>query len=218
MTEARFRMELPPDLWITDVSTSYPSATFRLLTGAPVGERVLELGEVTSSNPEAVSDGIQGHADVVEYKQLYIEDRTAIAQYETTEQQLYEFLGESSLPPEFPLVVEDGEMEFDVTATRNQFEAMGTALDESGYEYEILSVVEERNPESLLTDRQRECLTVAFRKGYFEVPRGCTLEDVAEETGVDKSTASETIRRGSSRIIEWFLVGSAPTSIRDLGR
>lgn len=95
---------------------------------------------------------------------------------------------------------------------------MGTALDESDYEYELLSVVEERNPERLLTERQRECLTVAFREGYFEVPRRCTLEDVAEAIGVDKSTASETIRRGSSRVLERFLVGSAPTSIHDLGQ
>jgi len=212
MIEARFRMQLPPDIWITEVSTSYASATFRLLTGAPVGERVLELGEVMSSTPETVSDAIRRHPDVIAYEQLYHEDGRAIAQYETTEQQLYQFLGDSSLPPEFPLVVEDGEMEFDVTATREQFETMGTALDASGYEYELLSVREGRNPETLLTERQRECLTIAFREGYFEVPRRCTLTDVADAIGVDKSTASETIRRGSARVIEWFLMGSEPTS------
>ncbi|MFB6200535.1 MAG: helix-turn-helix domain-containing protein [Halorhabdus sp.] len=208
MIEARFRMQLPADIWIAEISTSYASATFRLLTGAPVGERVLELGEVTASNPEAVSAAIRDHSDVLAYEQLYLEDGTGIAQYETTEQQLYEFLGDSALPPEFPVVVEDGEMEFDVTATREQFETMGTALDASGYEYELLSVVEGRDPETLLTDRQRQCLTVAFREGYFEVPRGCTLEDVADAIGIDKSTASETIRRGSARVLEWFLIGT----------
>lgn len=210
-------MQLPPDLWITEVSTSYSSATFRLLTGAPVGERALELGEVTYSNPRAVSDAIQDHPDVLEYEQLYLEDGTAIAQYETTEQQLYEFLGDSSLPPEFPLIVEDGEMEFDVTATRDQFETMGTALDASGYEYELLSVVERRNSETLLTERQHECLTVAFREGYFEVPRGCTLEEVAQVIGVDTSTASETIRRGTARILEWFLVGTTASITESQG-
>ena len=117
-----------------------------------------------------------------------------------------------------PLVVEDGEMEFDLTATREQFETIGTALDASGYEYELLSVVEGRNPETLLTDRQRECLTVAFREGYFQVPRECTLEDVADAIGVDKSTASETLRRGSARVLEWFLVGSTSTSPTESGR
>jgi len=109
-------------------------------------------------------------------------------------------------------------MEFDVTATREQFETMGTVLDASGYAYELLSVVEGRNPETLLTERQRECLTVAFREGYFEVPRECTLEDVANAIGVDKSTVSETIRRGSARVLEWFLMSSDSASIMDAGR
>lgn len=182
-----------------------------MLTGAPATDRVFELGEVVSSTPAAVADAVREHPDVVAYEQLYLGDETAIAQYETTERRLYEFLGESSLtPPEFPLVVTDGEMEFDLTATREQFETMGAALDASEFEYELLSAVEAQGSETLLTDRQRERLTVAFREGYFEVPRGCTLAEVAAALGVDESTASETIRRGSARVLGWFLVGVAP--------
>jgi predicted DNA binding protein len=210
MIKARFRMELPSDVWVVDVSTSFPSATFRLLTGAPVGDRVLELGEVRASNPKAVADAVERHPDVIAYDQLHIDDERSIAQYETVERQLYEFLGDSSLPPEFPLTVENGWMEFDVTASREQFETIGTRLDGSERDYELLSVVEGRDPENLLTDRQRECLTIALRQGYFEVPRGCTLAGVAERMGIDKSTASETIRRGSARVLKWFLVGDDP--------
>lgn len=210
MIEARFRMELPTDVWVVDVSTSFPSATFRLLTGAPIGDRALELGEVKAPSPEAVADTVKSHPDVLDYDQLYLGDEQSIAQYETAEQQLYEFLGDSSLPPEFPLTVENGWMEFDVTAPRDQFETIGDRLDAGGFEYELLSVVEGRDPETLLTDRQRECLGAALRAGYFEVPRECTLADVAEQMGVDKSTASETLRRGSARVLKWFLVGDDP--------
>lgn len=210
MIKARFRMQLPADIWITDVSTSFPAATFRLLTGVPMGDRALELGEITAANPEEAGDAVEAHPDVVEYERLYVDERRTIAQYEAVEQQLYEFLGDSSLPPEFPVRIENGAMEFDVTATREQFEGIGAGLDASGYEYELLSVVEDRDPETLLTDRQRECLTVALGAGYFQVPRACTLEEVAETIGVDKSTASETIRRGSARVLEWFLVGDDP--------
>ena len=210
MLEARFRMELPRDLWVVDVSTAFPEATFRLLTGAPVGGGALELGEIRGPDPEAAAEAVRRHPDVVAYDELHASDRRAIAKYETTEQQLYEFLGDSSLPPEFPVTVEDGAMEFDVTATREQFDALGTGLDDSDYDYELLSVVEDRDPETLLTARQREVLSVALRRGYFEVPRDCRLADVADAVGVDKSTASETIRRGSGRILEWFLVGDDP--------
>ncbi|PSP57114.1 hypothetical protein BRC82_00755 [Halobacteriales archaeon QS_1_67_19] len=51
-----------------------------------------------------------------------------------------------------------------------------------------------------LTDRQFEALAVAVAAGYFEVPRSATLENVAAEMDVGKSTAGEHLRRALGRI------------------
>jgi hypothetical protein len=205
MIRARFRMTLASDLWVHDVSTSFPDATLRLLTGVPRGDRALELGEVRGANAPTVTDAIRTHADVFGYDELYADPERVIGQYEADERSLYEFLWESSLPPEFPIVVENGAMTFDVTASRPQFEAFGDALDATGRRYELLSVVHANPDESLLTDRQLECLAAAHRRGYFDVPKRCTLADVAADLGVDKSTASETIRRATDRVVGQFL-------------
>jgi len=204
---ARFRMPLSEEIWATAVTTSFPDATLRLLTGVPMDDRALELGEVRADDPRAVVDAIETHPDITAYESLFVGDDRAIGQYEAAEQSLYEFLWGSSLPPEFPIVVADGVMEFDVTATREQFEAFGDALDANGREYDLLSVVHTDASGGLLTDRQRECLTVALREGYFEVPRRCPLAEVANVLGVDKSTASETIRRAVARVLAQFLLG-----------
>jgi len=204
---ARFRMPLSEEIWATAVTTSFPDATLRLLTGVPMDDRALELGEVRADDPRAVVDAIETHPDITAYESLFVGDDRAIGQYEAAEQSLYEFLWGSSLPPEFPIVVADGVIEFDVTATREQFEAFGDALDANGREYDLLSVVHTDASGGLLTDRQRECLTVALREGYFEVPRRCPLAEVANVLGVDKSTASETIRRAVARVLAQFLLG-----------
>lgn len=207
LIRARFRLALPDDVWAAAVSSRFPDATFRLLTGVPRGDRSLELGEVVADDPEAVADAIEGRPAVSDYESLYAGDRRVIARYEAVERRLYEFLWDSSLPPEFPVTVENGEMEFAVTATREQFEAFGDALDESGRRYELLAVVSTDEGTALLTDRQREHLTVALRRGFFEVPRECTVAELAASLGVDKSSASETVRRGTGRIVSQFLVG-----------
>lgn len=207
MIRARFRMALPADTWVAAVSTSFPDATFRLLTGVPMGDRALELGEVRAEDPDAVGEAIASHPDVSAYDQVYADEERAIARYEAVDQRLYEFLWGSSLPPEFPIVVENGEMEFDVTATRDKFDAFGEALDASAFRYELLSVVHTDDADDLLTDRQRECLTVAIREGYFEVPRECTTAELADSLDVDKSSVSVTLRRGTARVLESFFVG-----------
>jgi len=204
--QARFRMALPEDIWVRQVSTSFPDATLRLLTGVPKGDRALELGEVRAENARTVASDIRAHPDIFEFDQVYAGDRRVIARYEADEKGLYEFLWESSLPPEFPIVVENGDMEFDLTATQEQFDAFGTALDESGRRYDLLSLVHTDGREAVLTDRQRECLAEAHRRGYFDVPRECTLAELAEALGVDKSAASVTIRRGTARVVGQFLI------------
>ena len=210
MIRARFRMTLREGMWVTAVSTAFPDATLRLLTGVPMGDRALELGEVRAEDPEPVVAAIRDHPDISEYEALWTGDGRAIGQYEARERGLYEFLWASSLPPEFPIVVEDGVMEFDLTATREGFEAFGDALEDGDQEYELLSVVHAADGTALLTERQRECVTAALRLGYFEVPRRATLAEVAEALGVDKSTASETIRRAVGRVMGQFLLGDDP--------
>ncbi|MFC6835487.1 helix-turn-helix domain-containing protein [Halomarina ordinaria] len=57
----------------------------------------------------------------------------------------------------------------------------------------------------LLTERQREFVLEAVDRGYYDSPRGCTLTDLAETFGVNRSAASGVLRRAERRIIEGFV-------------
>lgn len=206
MLSARFRMAMPEELWTTELSTAYPETRFRVLAGVPTDDGAMVLGELVGGSPTAAAEAMQRHPAIVEYDELYSDGQRRIILYKGTQKIMFDFFGESSVPPEFPLVAENGVVEFDVTVTREQFDRLGETLDRRGAEYELVSVVTDRDSESILTDRQRECLSVALREGYFRVPRACTLEAVADSIGVDKSTASKTIRRGVARMLEWFLI------------
>jgi predicted DNA binding protein len=203
---ARFRLWLPDGLWVAEVSRSFPDASLRLLTGVPMDDRTLELGETQGGDPRAVAEAIRDHPDVRSLELLHCDEERSLSKYETGDQTLFEFLGGSSLLPEFPLVVEDGVMSFAITASRADFEAFGDQLDASGLRYELLSVVHrDASGGGPLTDRQLECLTVAWRMGYLEVPRDVSLAEVADALDVDTSTVSETVRRGTQRVLEQFL-------------
>ena len=208
MIQARFRVRLPPDTWVAEVSRAASEATFELLSGIRTGERAVELGEVRAPDPVAVGERVADHPAVTAYERLEATDERSLAKYETTDTALYEFLEATDLPPEFPLVVRDGWYEFDLTGTREEFDRLRTALDDGGHDYELLSIVEIAESEDLLTDRQRELLDAALRLGYFEVPRSCTLAELADCVGVDKSTASRVLRRGEARVLASYLTES----------
>jgi predicted DNA binding protein len=56
-------------------------------------------------------------------------------------------------------------------------------------------------PRDRLTARQRETLRLAHERGYFEIPREVTLDDLADELGVSNQAVSERLRRGCTHVI-----------------
>jgi len=207
MISARFRITLPEGLWVTQLSQTFPQATFRLLSGYRSGDKALELGEVVADTPNEIVERIQNQPTITNYELLESDDRRALSKYETTDTALYDFVEHSALTIEFPVDVRNGWYEFDLTGTRDELDELQDVLDASPLAYELLSLVEGTTGEHLLTERQREVLETAVRTGYFEVPRGCTLKQLGDELGVDKSTASTILRRSEAQIVKSFLSG-----------
>ncbi|MDB2284463.1 helix-turn-helix domain-containing protein [Halorubrum ezzemoulense] len=61
---------------------------------------------------------------------------------------------------------------------------------------------ESEPPGDGLTDRQREALRIAYERGYFEIPRQASLEDIAAELEISASSVSERLRRAQTELIE----------------
>lgn len=52
-----------------------------------------------------------------------------------------------------------------------------------------------------LTETERETFETASRVGYYETPRGATLDDLAEHFDVSKTAVSMNLRRGERKIL-----------------
>lgn len=64
-----------------------------------------------------------------------------------------------------------------------------------------------------LTDDQHEALVAAARRGYYDVPRSVTLEELADELSVSHQALSEQLRRGTGSLMEdTLLVGGGEES------
>ncbi|MFC6723281.1 helix-turn-helix domain-containing protein [Halobium palmae] len=58
--------------------------------------------------------------------------------------------------------------------------------------------------ESLIPDlskRQEEAILSAWEAGYYEIPRGTTTEELADEMGINRRTFEEHLRLGESKLI-----------------
>lgn len=63
-----------------------------------------------------------------------------------------------------------------------------------------------------LTERQMEAIEIAVDLGYYAVPRGATLAEVAEELGCAESTASSHLRKAEERVMHRLVRRVAPST------
>lgn len=64
-----------------------------------------------------------------------------------------------------------------------------------------------------MSDPMREVVELAYDRGYYEVPRRCTLRDLAVEVGVSAAAVANRLQRAERHAIERVLGTHAP---RDL--
>jgi predicted DNA binding protein len=57
-----------------------------------------------------------------------------------------------------------------------------------------------------LTDRQREALQLAVERGYYDIPRGCTTKELADELGISDQAVTERLRRAIVALVSYTLL------------
>lgn len=87
--------------------------------------------------------------------------------------------------------------------TREQFGAFRAASRKLGLPIRIRRIFNPTWPteENPLTEEQTDALATAWKNGYFEVPRRCSLQEVAAELNISDNSASQRIRRGLSTLV-----------------
>ncbi len=207
MTEARLSIGLPEGVWITDVSTAHPEATVRVLAAMSGEEVGFGLVRITGPGLDSILDGMDGAEDVTALEVLRRDEQRAVVRFETTQPLLLLSARESGVPIEPPVDVRDGVATVEVTAPRERLSELGEQLRASGLTVEVEYVREGVDPDRLLSERQREVLSVAVERGYYDTPRGCSLTDLAAELGIAKSTCSETLHRAEGTVMKRFVAG-----------
>jgi hypothetical protein len=104
--------------------------------------------------------------------------------------------------------IRDGRIHYSVTIPdRSALAPMVERLRDAGATvsvYRILTADDGENDGPTLTDKQRETLELAIERGYFDRPRGATLEDIADELDVTISAVSQRLSAVNRRLIHRY--------------
>jgi hypothetical protein len=204
MTRATLTVSIPADVWIGRISRSHPDVELSILSAFPGDETATGLVEIAGPRVSAVIQAFEDEETVTELDVLNRSDDAALIQIETTEPTLLFPIIGSGIPLELPFPIRDGEARWTVTSSHDRLSELGDQLEAFGISYTLHALEHDHAPEDLLTDDQRALIDTAIEEGYYDVPRTCTLTELAETVGIAKSTCSEKLHRAESKIVRAF--------------
>lgn len=193
------------DNWLAAVSTDFPDAEFKILTSQPADDGVLELIEVTTLGGDAIVRRFDDAVEVRSYEILHSDEGMVLIQLMFPMSSTYEARRAMGILPRFPIAIRDGWLSGELIASQEQLSELTTALAAADIPYEVVSFIQSYNASGLLTDRQRELITEAVERGYYDSPRSYTLIELAETFGINQSAASGVLHRAEGRIIKEFI-------------
>jgi len=90
----------------------------------------------------------------------------------------------------------DFELRFSNRESLSQYQE---CCEDAQISLEITRIYNPTDPESGpwygLSEPQREAFTLAVRMGYYDIPRGCTTAELADELGISDQAVTERLRR-----------------------
>lgn len=86
------------------------------------------------------------------------------------------------------------------------FNEFRKSCEHHGITLDLVTITPEPSPsddssQDELTGRQREALTLAISRGYYESPRQVTAEELAEELDISQPSLSSLLRRGERQLL-----------------
>lgn len=114
--------------------------------------------------------------------------------------------------------IREGRLIFSITLPdRSELPSIVTALRETGATVSVDRILTSSGAGEdppVLTEKQREALTCAIESGYYERPRGATLDDLADELDITPSAVSQRLNAVNRRLIEKYCRQFDPSQLR----
>lgn len=205
MPEARMHITVPEDVWVGQLTRSYPGATFKILAAMADGNSGgISLAEIHSDRIDKIVADMRAFSDVSAVTVMESTSDRALVQFETSTPMLLLAARDSGIPLEMPFELSNGTVTWEVIAPSDRLSELGTQLRAFGLSFTIDYIQQEINRDDLLTDSQDDIVETAITEGYYDTPRTCSLTELAEKVDRAKSTVSETLHRAESKIIKEY--------------
>jgi hypothetical protein len=208
---ATLRLRIPKTIWTGPFSSEHPGIRLEALNREEIGPS-LSVSDywISGGPPGGWAREIEQFRDVLRIESLAEVGDGCLYRITYRNPPILALYRKLRLPVQFPLRIQAGYLAWEVVARRAEFDEVLRYAREATAGMSIVSI--RRRPLRahlpILTEVQQQLLSNAMAAGYFAVPRGITLTDLAKRLGRSKSSISESIAIIEKKLLETALRSS----------
>ena len=192
------------------IFTTLPNATVQLERVVPEANGVVPYFWVRGVKTDSILTAFSSHPGVQEIQVVDQTDSEYLMRCSWVPE--YDSVLDGLIDPELVLLSAVGTAEQWTFEIRGESQELIATFHDYCRDHAIpitlisLSALEPLEAQYGLTDKQREAMILAYRRGYFDTPRGASLHEIATELGITQQALASRLRRGNRRLIEKSLI------------
>ena len=208
--------------WTADINDEFPDVTATILQShafTDSSSTIVEIPDIDEATATEIVEWVSDHPVVRSANMVKHEEEVALMSFQTdysdceTEPIGNVFREQPCIPLSAPEIRNGFEHCNLMLASKEQVRATYEELREYGpVEIRSLSELDTKFAASDLSavsqavadlsPRQQQVLKRAIRRGYYDVPQGCNIEDLAEHDDATMSTVAEHLRHAEHKIFD----------------
>ncbi|MFX0206381.1 MAG: helix-turn-helix domain-containing protein [Candidatus Hodarchaeota archaeon] len=199
------------DYYLCELTERIPVKVTIVTIRLPEGYGLIEALEGGEKTIQSYVDSIKKSKSVLEFEVTYSSPTIYFTRsiHNLDYPSIYETILESGSMSLLPIIIVRGVQYHTVySPSRNALKALLATLKSRFSTVKIISLSSTpfKSKSTVLTPKQLEAFTLAYKKGYYEIPRRSkvTITSLAQNIGIKRVAMQERLRRAEQRIFSEF--------------
>ena len=206
IVQIKLHIHVPEEKWLAKFNKKYPELIFQIMSKFLLDTRTgMTLFHVKGINVRQFLNEFRELSEELEFQILFEGEDFTILNIKTVDPWILSALVKTELLISYPVTIKNSEIRVNILSERHKIDEFLKELESKKIGYSIKSIGY-YSDSPLLTEKQNEILTLALKYGYFNIPRGLSLSDLAEKVGVSPSALSEMLRRINKKLATHYLI------------
>ncbi|MGV9173825.1 MAG: helix-turn-helix domain-containing protein [Promethearchaeia archaeon] len=203
--QARIEIEIPASKWLSQFNQEFPDLNIEIISKFLLEDNIVNtLIEVQGSNISSFLDNLKKMKKPLNFQILFKEIDMVILNVKVKDPWILTALVETELFVEYPILVKEGHLYIETISERTIIDDFLKNLEVKGIDFTLKSVgYYRRNP--ILTKKQQELVKLAYKEGFYQIPRNISMKDIADQLNISRSAVSEMLRRINRSLVENYL-------------